>query len=325
MSRVDPHSGPRRHQGGPTARPDIAALVADARLDRRFEPRGPLINRYPDASGSAACCTLDGKPLPSVAPRERCGTCRTAGRAAAAARSPGATRCGTTRPSTALVAAVRGEAARPRLGPAAQQAVGRLFAPDYRRRCRRAGRPRRMLDDAVRTRNPLRARLRCTSRGRLRRSRNLLADRVNGDLAGVHGDRYRGAQPRARLYDDARALGQAARAPSAADGRRAGAACCAPRRAASGDTCRRYAAGAVRPGTLVLFELERSRAHAPGRRCGVHGGHLGAVPGGRVRAGAAAGRCGSARSRRRGRAGHEPERSGPECRRHLHAAASSAT
>src|SRR5262249_30789378 len=72
----------------------------------------------------------------------------------------------------------------PALGPATQQAIGRLFTTDYKaspESWAAAG----VLDAAVHTRNPLRAILLHLS-GRLQRSRRLLADLVHGDLAGVY-------------------------------------------------------------------------------------------------------------------------------------------
>src|SRR5215470_16259094 len=79
---------------------------------------------------------------------------------------------------------VRGASGAPALGPATQQAIGRLFATDYKaspESWAAAG----VLDAAVHTRNPLRAILLHLS-GRLQRSRRLLADLAHGDLAGVH-------------------------------------------------------------------------------------------------------------------------------------------
>src|SRR5882757_2982551 len=47
---------------------DVKALSANPDLDRRFEKRGPLINRLLLGSVKGAL-NVDGKPLPSVAPR----------------------------------------------------------------------------------------------------------------------------------------------------------------------------------------------------------------------------------------------------------------
>jgi hypothetical protein len=47
---------------------EIAALADDARLDRAYVARGPLMNRL-IASRIRKILTLDGAPLPPVAPR----------------------------------------------------------------------------------------------------------------------------------------------------------------------------------------------------------------------------------------------------------------
>ena len=50
-------------------RADIRGLADDARLDRKFEPRGPLINRLL-VLRIRNVLRLAGVPLPSVAPRD---------------------------------------------------------------------------------------------------------------------------------------------------------------------------------------------------------------------------------------------------------------
>src|SRR6266567_6088704 len=49
-------------------RSDIRGLADDARLDRSFDPRGPLINRIL-VHRIRSVLRVDGMPLPSVAPR----------------------------------------------------------------------------------------------------------------------------------------------------------------------------------------------------------------------------------------------------------------
>ena len=50
-------------------RSDIRGLANDSRLDRRFEARGPLINRIL-VERIRNVLRIDGVPLPSVAPRQ---------------------------------------------------------------------------------------------------------------------------------------------------------------------------------------------------------------------------------------------------------------
>src|SRR5262245_36786375 len=165
------------------ARPDIRALADDTRLDRKFELRGPLINRLL-VLRIRNVLRLAGVPLPSVAPRDDAGRMR--GQEELRRRLDPAAGKPLWDEDTiaALVAAVRGGPDAPPLAPAAQQAVGRLFAADYKaspQSWAAAG----VLDAAVHTRNPLQAIFLHLS-GRLQRSRRLLADLVHGDLAGVH-------------------------------------------------------------------------------------------------------------------------------------------
>ena len=117
------------------------------------------------------------------------------------------------------------------------------------------------LDDAVRTFNPIRL-FKLKLLGQLRRSRRLLTERVNGDLAGVHGTGI-AVHNIVHGVEHMRELWRAQPRPSADDAVRA---CLfAPQRVlrqatAKGGTL----AGEVRPGTLVLLELEKAREASPG-------------------------------------------------------------
>ena len=67
-------------------RSDIRGLANDSRLDRRFEARGPLINRIL-VERIRNVLRIDGVPLPSVAPRQDAERVRTQDALTAAARS----------------------------------------------------------------------------------------------------------------------------------------------------------------------------------------------------------------------------------------------
>src|SRR5262249_2921324 len=84
-----------------------------------------------------------------------------------------------------LVAAVRGTAGAETIGPAAQQAGGRLFNQNYVGDAESFQAPK-ALDDAVHSVDLIRL-FNLHLMGQLRRSRRLLTERVGGDLAGVHG------------------------------------------------------------------------------------------------------------------------------------------
>src|SRR6185295_7655223 len=104
---------------------EIRVLSLDTRLDRRFESRGPLVNRFLMRRINGAM-RIDGKPLPAVAPRGD--AARASQQAALRHRLDPATGMPLWDEATvaALVAAVRGDAGAPQIGPSAQQAVGRL-------------------------------------------------------------------------------------------------------------------------------------------------------------------------------------------------------
>src|ERR1051325_11095656 len=163
-------------------KPDIAAVARDQRLDRDFVARGPLVNRLL-AGLISSTLRVDGKPLPSVAPRGDAERARSQ-TALHARLDPAKGPLWDDETLGRLVGAVRGSAGAD-IGPAAQQAVGRLFDKHY------VGdadsfQAAKDLDDAVHAVNPIRLFV-LKRLGQLRRSRRLLTERVNGDLAGVHG------------------------------------------------------------------------------------------------------------------------------------------
>src|SRR5262249_33744601 len=152
-------------------------------LDRSFDPRGPLINRIL-VRRIRSVLRIDGAPLPSVAPRGDAQRVRAQDILRRRLDPAGGTPLWDEETIAALGRAGRGAPGAPALGRARQQAMGRLFASDYKaspESWAAAG----VLDAAVHTRNPPRAILLHLS-GRLQRSRRLLADLVHGDLAGVH-------------------------------------------------------------------------------------------------------------------------------------------
>src|ERR1700741_5212258 len=164
-------------------RSDIRGLADDARLDRSFDPRGPLINRIL-VQRVRTVLRIDGMTLPSVAPRGDAQRARAQDVLRRRHDPAGGTPLWDQEPIAGLGGAVRSAPGAPSLGPATQQAIGRLFTTDYKaspESWAAAG----VLDAAVHTRDPLRAILLHLS-GRLQRSRRLLADLVDGDLAGVH-------------------------------------------------------------------------------------------------------------------------------------------
>ena len=236
-------------------KPEMRALAIDQRLDRGFTQRGPLINRLL-VQHVASTLQFDGKPLPAIAPRDY--PDRAKNQAALRARLDPAKPLWDAATLATLVATVRGTRSADEIGPAAQQAVGRLFVPNY------AGdadswRAARDLDDALR--KPLRGTLlRLT--GRLRRSRNLLSRRVNGDLAGVHGTGV-AVHNMVRGFAHMRELWRSAPRPAADEVVRR---CLYAPESVLREATQRGAtvAGEVQPGSLMMLQLDAIRAHAPG-------------------------------------------------------------
>jgi hypothetical protein len=245
------------------ARPDIRGLADDTRLDRKFELRGPLINRLL-VLRIRSVLRLAGAPLPSVTPRDDARRMRAQEelrrRLDPAAGKP----LWDEDTIAALVGAVRGAPGAPPLGPAAQQAVGRLFAADYKaspQSWAAAG----VLDAAVHTRNPLQAIFLQVS-GRLRRSRRLLADLVNGDLAGVHATGI-AVHNLVRSFERMRELWKEPRwrSPAGIDAVVEQCVFAPPSVLRQAAMPGATVCGAVRAGTLVVLELEAARERAAGR------------------------------------------------------------
>jgi hypothetical protein len=272
------------------ARSDIRALANDSRLDRRFEARGPLINRIL-VERIRNVLRIDGVPLPSVAPRQDAERVRMQDALRCRLDPSGATPLWDDETIAGLVGVVRGRGGS-ELGPATQQAVGRLFVADYRGTSE-SWDAAKVLDDAVHTRNPVRAIVLQLS-GRLQRSRRLLADLVKNDLAGVHAtgiavhNLVRGFERMRELWSDPRwrlrsadaVVEQCMFAPPSV----------LRQATMPGATVAGGASGnARRPRTR-----RRASPH-PGARRRVDDGDLGAVSGGRIRSGSAARGVGTGR------------------------------
>jgi hypothetical protein len=243
-------------------RSEIRGLSNDSRLDRRFDARGPLINRFL-VERIRSVLRIDGVPLPSVAPREDAQRLHMQEALRLRLDPSGAVPLWDDETIAGLVDAVHGTRGESALGPATQQAVGRLFVADYRATSE-SWAAARMLDDAVHTRNPFRA-LFLQLSGQLRRSRELLADLVKDDLAGVHAtgiavhNLVRGFERMRELWSDPSwrlrpadaVVEQCLFAPPSV----------LRQATMPGATV----VGEVRPGTLVVLELEAARVRTPGR------------------------------------------------------------
>jgi hypothetical protein len=238
-------------------KPDIRAISLDQRIDRDFVGQGPLVSRLLTGRINGAL-RFDGKPLPAVAPRGDAERART--QAALHQRlNPANGLLWDQETLGRLVAAVRGSAGADTIGPAAQQAVGRLFDKKYVGNAESFS-AAKDLDDAVRTPNPIRW-LALHLTGKLRRAKRLLSQRVGGDLAGVHGTGI-AVHNIVHGLEKMREIWRAQPRPSAEEAVRA---CLfAPKTVLRQATTKgETAVGDVRPGTLVLIELEKLREVSP--------------------------------------------------------------
>lgn len=241
---------------------EILTVAEDPRLDRPFAATGPLLNRW-ILGRVRRVLHVHGTPLPSVAPRHFFQ--RADRQAALAARldhllaggPPAAEHLGL------LAAYVRGEAGEDALGPAAQEAIGRLFVPDYRANAE-TWQAACLFDAAPRNRNPLRA-LRWMLTDAVAQSRRVLAAAVRDDPAAVHAtgiavhSLVRSLSAMRELWRDTGA------------GERPTAEAAVARALRAPETVlRQWVApsstriGQLRAGVLTMFQLEAARKRAPG-------------------------------------------------------------
>jgi hypothetical protein len=241
---------------------EIRSLGGDTRLDRQFESGGPLLNRIL-VNRLRSVLAVDGVPLPSVAPR---GDQQRARNQATLTQKLDAVAAQTVADAATLgelASVVRGEQGTEAIGPAVQQAIGRLFEAGYQA-TPESWRAAQDLDEAVRTRNPVKSLIwRLT--GRIDRAQRLLSQLVGGDRAGVHAtgiaihNLVRGIERMRELWAQGR---KGARASSDA----VIAHCLvAPASVLRQATARgSTVTGEFRPGTLVTLDLEKAREAQPG-------------------------------------------------------------
>ncbi len=233
----------------------ILAMSRDQRLDRDFTSKGPLFNRIA-ARRIRRVLALDGEPFPAVAPHgpDRPSPAQNALEERLDKLQPP---CPGAQLQT-LADYVLGQSEERPLGPLVQEVLGRLFVPDYAANAE-SFEDARLLDAAARSNNPLRQALwRMT--GRIELARQRLAERAENDLAALHTTAI-AVHNLVRAFERMRALAQH---PGAL--RRIPSAEAASRCLAAPNSIVRQATaagsmeeGSFRPGTLVLFRLERAR------------------------------------------------------------------
>ncbi|HEY1751109.1 MAG TPA: hypothetical protein VGG29_07590 [Caulobacteraceae bacterium] len=162
----------------------IGQLADDWRMDRDYVAKGPLLNRI-IAGRIRKVLTVKGVPLPPVAAR---GPVRLLPAQVELEARLAPLAAGLANDWTALAAIgayVRGEGSEGDAGRLAQQAVGRLYDPNYQADAK-SWNAAEVLDQAPRTFNPILI-VWWALTGAVPRARKLLAEKVGGDLSGLHG------------------------------------------------------------------------------------------------------------------------------------------
>lgn len=247
----------------------INAIADDKRMDRRYEARGPLINRLL-LGRVRRILQHRGRPLPPVAARvdegrqaeQQDNERRFADIGSNVARADVA----------ALADYIRGEGGEEAAGPLAQAAVGRLFMPDYRAD-EASWAAARVLGAAPGNFNPLRL-LVWGLTGRVERARALLADRARGNLSLIHGtgiaihNIVEALKTLRLLYADRH------RREALSDEAAVAHALVAPKQVLrQPTTAGASAAGSFGAGTLVLLRLQDANAAEPGYDTAFMAGH----------------------------------------------------
>src|SRR5579862_9139814 len=229
---------------------EIRSLAEDLRFDRSFGATSPLLNRLL-TQNLKMVLSIGDRPLPSVSPRGD--TARAEGQATLRAKLDAISSAGFGEEVIGeIVKALRRESDAPPLELAAQQAVGRLFSPNFRA-SEESWRAAELLDRAARS--PIIA-LVARANGRLVRAQQLLAGLVEGHPAGVHATAvavHTLVRCLAAMRDLLLDKGEVGRlSTEAALGR----CLLAPRRVLREARAGAGRAGEVREGTLVALELE---------------------------------------------------------------------
>jgi hypothetical protein len=162
---------------------EIRRLAQDPRFDRNLAGGGALLNRIVTAK-LRNILALDGLPFPAILPRgdAKRGQIQAELQARLDQAAAGASLDDDS--VIAVARAVRALPGAPNLEEAVQQAVGRLFVPDYEATAD-SWAAARMLDRAAHSMNPIAAVVwRLT--GQIARAQVLLGEKVHGDRAGVH-------------------------------------------------------------------------------------------------------------------------------------------
>jgi hypothetical protein len=255
---------------------EIRALNEEPRLDRRFLPRGPLVNRL-IAGRIRRWFQIKGQPLPSLAPRGDLVRAERQQELAIALDPAGGRAMWSEQQLDRLASFVRGVGTHDGAAITVQEIVGRLFDPLYAADPE-SWRAATLIDRFREGFSPVQILWLIT--GRLRRARALLVERANqnrwamhGTAIGVHGivaalERMR----QLRALSDATSLGD-----DAVLGR-----CLAPPkqvpRTVEASLASPFVAGEMPPGALVMLKLDAAEPNTPGAGTVFMHGHWNGCP-----------------------------------------------
>jgi hypothetical protein len=235
----------------------IDALVAHPKLDRRYERAGPLLNRV-IAGRIRRVLQLNDAPLPPVAPRDAVARADSQQRLEArlSAIADGAP-CSEAHLDE-LAAHILGRRDPDTLGPLLQEVAGRLFAGEYVG-SQRSWEDARLLDAAVRSFNPFR-RLAWALTGAVSKARARLAASVGNDAAGLHTTGI-AVHNLVQSFERLRQLAAGGEGLQRIPAEVAVAGCLSAPASVFRQASMRgeAAAGTLRPGTLVLLQVEKAR------------------------------------------------------------------
>jgi hypothetical protein len=240
---------------------EIRALDDEPRVDRQFIPSGPLLNRL-IVGRIRQWFEIKGHPLPSLAPRGDQERAERQEQLAAELDPASGRMLWSDEQLAELASFVRGGGTNEGAAITVQEIVGRLFDPLYAAD-RASWRAATLIDRFRNGFSPVQIIWRIT--GQLRRARALLVDRakqnrwaMHGTAIGVHGIvQALGRMRQLRALPDATSLGD-----DAVLGR-----CLAPPkqvpRTVEASLSIPCVAGEIRPGTLIMLQLEAAGPRAP--------------------------------------------------------------
>ncbi|MBO0734472.1 MAG: hypothetical protein J2P49_09195 [Methylocapsa sp.] len=254
--------------------PEIRALNEDPGVDRKFLPRGPLVNQL-IAGRIWRWFEIKGEPLPSLAPRaDKLRASKQRELARALDPASGKTLWSGEQISK-LASFVRGRGTNESAAITIQEIVGRQFDPQYRAD-QESWQAAALIDRFREGFSPLQIVWQIT--GRLKQAFALLIRRakedrwaMHGTAIGVHGIvraigrmRQLRAEPHAGLLSIDAVLGRCLAPPARV-----------PRTIESNVP---FGTGELRPGTLAILKLDNGEATAPGGEAVFMAGHWNSCP-----------------------------------------------